>query len=178
MTTADWALIVSLCSFAVALASFIWNVWSKYIYPKPKVRVALRWSYPVFDTELGNPAISATATNHGPGRLTITSLVGSASRGAFRQSATAIIPIFPNWPHSQEVARLGATPNLPIQLSEGESITVNFPVEVFKSPALNGIAFLDGYGRENRARGARNFILRARRSLNNATGTQLVTAAT
>ena len=38
MTTADWALAVSLFSFVVALAGFVWNVWSKFIYPRAKVR--------------------------------------------------------------------------------------------------------------------------------------------
>ena len=42
MTTSDWALIISLCSLAVALSSFVWNVWSKFIYPKPTVRVTLQ----------------------------------------------------------------------------------------------------------------------------------------
>ena len=41
MTTADWALIISLCSLLLAMAGFVWNVWSKFIYPKPKVRVSI-----------------------------------------------------------------------------------------------------------------------------------------
>ena len=39
MTTADWALVVSLFSFLVALAAFVWNVWSKFIYPRAKSRL-------------------------------------------------------------------------------------------------------------------------------------------
>jgi len=38
MTTADWALIVSIFSFLVSLGGFVWNVWSKFIYPRAKVR--------------------------------------------------------------------------------------------------------------------------------------------
>ncbi len=37
MTTADWALVISICSAFLALASFIWSVWSKFIYPKARV---------------------------------------------------------------------------------------------------------------------------------------------
>jgi hypothetical protein len=33
MTTADWALVISICSAIVSLASFVWNVWSKFVYP-------------------------------------------------------------------------------------------------------------------------------------------------
>lgn len=39
MTTADWALVVSFFSIAIAFASFIWNVWSKFIYPKPRLQL-------------------------------------------------------------------------------------------------------------------------------------------
>jgi hypothetical protein len=42
MQTADWALVISLCSAGVSLASFIWNVWSKFIYPKPVVQVSFQ----------------------------------------------------------------------------------------------------------------------------------------
>lgn len=46
-TTADYALIVSLCSAAVSLLSLGWNIWSKFIFPKPKVRVQV--SFVLFD---------------------------------------------------------------------------------------------------------------------------------
>ena len=61
MTTADWALAVSLCSFAVALAGFVWNVWSKFIFPKAKVRSYIS-IYLIIDGDgsapLRNPLIS------------------------------------------------------------------------------------------------------------------------
>jgi hypothetical protein len=77
MTTSDWALIISLCSFAVALSSFIWNVWSKFIYPKAKVRVAFQASiifhpgYPEHESEF----LSLVATNLGPGDVLLHSSV-------------------------------------------------------------------------------------------------------
>lgn len=40
MTTADYALIVSLASMAVAFGSLIWNVWQKFIFVKPNIQVA------------------------------------------------------------------------------------------------------------------------------------------
>ena len=43
MTVADWALVISICSAAVLLAGFVWNVWSKFIYPKPKVAVSFQF---------------------------------------------------------------------------------------------------------------------------------------
>lgn len=38
MTTADWALVISIGSLLISAPGFIWNVWSKFIYPKAKVR--------------------------------------------------------------------------------------------------------------------------------------------
>jgi hypothetical protein len=34
MTTAVYAFVLSIFSFVVSLAAFVWNVWSKFIYPK------------------------------------------------------------------------------------------------------------------------------------------------
>ncbi|QOZ09558.1 hypothetical protein [Bradyrhizobium sp. CCBAU 51765] len=34
MQTADWALIIGVFSLVVSAAGFLWNVWSKFIYPK------------------------------------------------------------------------------------------------------------------------------------------------
>lgn len=42
MTTADWAFVVSLCSFKVSLAGFSWAIRSEWIYPKAKVRASIR----------------------------------------------------------------------------------------------------------------------------------------
>jgi hypothetical protein len=39
MSTADYALIVSISSAFIAVASLIWNVWQKYIFVKPQVQV-------------------------------------------------------------------------------------------------------------------------------------------
>ncbi len=38
-TTADYALIVSVCSAVVSVSGFVWNVWSKFILPKGKAKV-------------------------------------------------------------------------------------------------------------------------------------------
>jgi hypothetical protein len=46
VTTADWALVISLCSAVVSLAGFVWNVWSKFIYPKPRVQVSFNFMTP------------------------------------------------------------------------------------------------------------------------------------
>lgn len=77
MRTSDWALIISLCSFAVALGSFVWNVWSKFIYPKAKIRVTFQATVII---QPGAPEhrpefLTLTATNFGPGDVTLHSAI-------------------------------------------------------------------------------------------------------
>jgi hypothetical protein len=40
MTTADYALIISLVSLLMAVFSLIWNVWQKFIFVKPALHVS------------------------------------------------------------------------------------------------------------------------------------------
>jgi hypothetical protein len=75
VTTADWALVISICSAIVSLAGFVWNVWSKFIYPKPRVQVSFSFmtviqkNPPVEENVLGVSAI-----NMGPVQVTFTAL--------------------------------------------------------------------------------------------------------
>jgi len=70
MTTADWALAISLGSLVIALAGFVWNVWSKFIFPKPKVQVSFSYMTALIgDHQV--PVISLSGTNHGPIPVTL-----------------------------------------------------------------------------------------------------------
>jgi hypothetical protein len=40
LTSADYALIVSILSVLIAIGSLLWNVWQKYIFVKPQVQVS------------------------------------------------------------------------------------------------------------------------------------------
>jgi hypothetical protein len=74
MTVADWALVISLFSVGISLASFVWNVWSKCIYPKPKVRVGFSYVTIMHSDNSSDDyeLLSLSATNHGPGEVTLT----------------------------------------------------------------------------------------------------------
>jgi hypothetical protein len=75
VTTADWALVISIGSALVSLAGFVWNVWSKFIYPKPHVRVTCGMKF-LIDRSVKQKDkenfISISAVNHGPISVTIT----------------------------------------------------------------------------------------------------------
>jgi hypothetical protein len=77
MTLSDWAFIISLCSFAVALSGFVWNVWSKFIYPKPRVRISFQATivFHLGSTVNGPEILTLTATNFGPGDITLHSAI-------------------------------------------------------------------------------------------------------
>ena len=78
MQTADWALVISLCPLFVALASFVWNVWSKFIFPKPTLRVSFGM-VTAFHPQRGsepNPVRAlrlSSATNMGPEEVVLRS---------------------------------------------------------------------------------------------------------
>lgn len=78
MTTGDWAFVISIFSTVLSLAGFVWSVWSHFLYPKPKVRATIG----IFQTySAGRPPspsfLSMSATNYGPGEVTITHAGGT-----------------------------------------------------------------------------------------------------
>jgi hypothetical protein len=67
-----WALVISICSAAVSLAGFVWNVWSKFIYPKPRVRISFQMMRTVLPgTGIGEQVLVLSATNMGPVQVTL-----------------------------------------------------------------------------------------------------------
>ena len=117
-TTADYALVISLFSAVLAVASFGWNVWSKFIYPKAKLRV--RVSFVLFDEQrrqlhyfppgktfverLDNnslilPAMRIYATNYGPGEIKLGNPVAArAGKNAPRREGYAQFNQFIKYP--------------------------------------------------------------------------------
>lgn len=73
-TTADWALVVSLFSFAVSLAGFVWAVWSKWVYPKARVKVSMAVMQLISEDD-DDYYIGFYATNFGPSDTTLKLLV-------------------------------------------------------------------------------------------------------
>jgi hypothetical protein len=71
MTTADWALVISIGSLGIALLGLAWNVWSKFIYPKPRVQVSFQYMTTIIANMPNQPVISLGATNHGPIGVTL-----------------------------------------------------------------------------------------------------------
>lgn len=150
-STAQIALVVSLLSFVLALASFAWNVWSKFIFPKPKVGVELLVSYLVGISAPQPLVIQLTATNSGPGEVTLVSVFGIVRKGRFWSPAThAALKCLADYPRSFALSSFGEMPNSPVRLGNGESYQIHFNPSVVSEGNLVNFAFKDGFGREHK----------------------------
>lgn len=151
VTTADWALVISLCSFVVALLGFVWNVWSKFIYPRPQVRISAGVYLTISPTFTSPRFVSARITNYGPGEVTITHAVGRVRKGFLKRDqqflwklATSAEPWNSELPQF-DVFGFGL---LPHKLAIGEQFSVHAHIgnDAF-DPPTSGIGFSDSFGR-------------------------------
>lgn len=149
MATADYALIISLFSACLAMASFVWNVWSKFIYPKPKVRLNIGIMNVLRNGRVeGLPFVNLQIVNHGPGSITIElAAVRMKQHGSRKLQYALINPI-----HNLEHPEIGIGPfagGLPKVIETGEKFALHFPYEPhgWLDPSLVKIGVLDSYGR-------------------------------
>ena len=93
MQTADWAFVISILSLIVSAASFIWNVWSKFIYPKPVLRVSFSMVQIVGDNLDEIPCVlRLSATNMGPSEVTLTNALIESEVISVKRKVTAYSP--------------------------------------------------------------------------------------
>lgn len=171
MTTADYALIISLLSATVALASFVWNVWQKFIYPKPRLK--LRFYIAVIIPGDGTAPpwttyLSLCATNHGPGEIAINTVGitvlgrwpwNKPQFGIVNPIAHILTPTLPSGP-------LGG--GLPKTLKVGETHSLYFPHEAqsFGRDRLGRLGVFDTFDRFHPA--SRRQIRAVKRGLDKA----------
>ncbi len=84
MGTSDWALIISLFSLLLLLAGFIWNVWSKFVFPKPRVAVSFMVMH-VVGSDPRQRFLSLDVTNFGPGEVTISCAVARPRKPRYKR---------------------------------------------------------------------------------------------
>lgn len=150
MTTADWAIIISFGSLAISVASFIWNVLSKFIHPKPKVRVSFS-TMAMFPSPPGSPSfLSLQATNHGPGDVTLHMAMARSRRGRLKRLEYGFLT--PSISLSRLTDETG-TPfagGLPKKLAVGETFVAYFPYpSQFLDEPIVDIGFVDTFGKHH-----------------------------
>jgi hypothetical protein len=168
MTTADWALAISLGSLVIALAGFVWNVWSKFIFPKPKVQVSFSYMTALIgDHQV--PVISLSGTNHGPIPVTLKMSMMWMKREGFRRRRFAVLQPWHNFPRrpATSVGPFGG--HLPKRLDVGEQHSVHFMPEheAIAGDDYDDIGFVDMFGRHHWA--SRRQIRETRRALREET---------
>jgi len=161
MTVADWALIISICSAVVSAAGFVWNVWSKFIYPKPKVRVSFSFMTLMVPaqadrslTRSENNALALSATNHGPIEVTLYSVIAAGGFRWWKRRPTTIgllnpIPSFPDYPGQYNEASGPFAGGLPKKIEVGAQFTSYFVPdhETLATDQMERIGFTDTFGR-------------------------------
>lgn len=153
-TTAQIALTVSFLSFALALASFVWSVWSKFIFPKPNMIVRTELLGGLNSRQMTVPLEGA---NQGPTDIVVWKVVAvtryprwwSSLRGYHDISSLASSPEGgapinhdSHWPRRLAVGDILRTEICAERLQE----LINYKAEVPLTRVL-GLGYLDSFER-------------------------------
>jgi hypothetical protein len=150
VTTADWALVISLCSAAVSLASFVWNVWSKFIYPKPVLRVHFSMMGFIGNGPWRNPFLNLSITNHGPIACTITHAMVLVHNPIKQKKVYGLINPTKDISVSIEDTD-GPFTNLPKKIEVGEDFSLRFwsGERSFIGDEVDRVGVSDSFGRHH-----------------------------
>jgi hypothetical protein len=131
VTTADWALVVSIFSLIVSLAGFVWNVWSKWIYPKPKISVRFNVMTMISPGHDAPDRLALHATNYGPGDVALQLAVARGDRSLWRfWKKPRFGALNPLKGYEIEESDGPFSGGLPKKLAVGESFSVYFTADV------------------------------------------------
>ncbi|WP_430250639.1 hypothetical protein [Neorhizobium sp. DAR64860/K0K1] len=154
MTTADWAFVVSLLSFVVSLAAFVWNVWSKFIYPKPKVQISFFSGFVMGDGFEGLEMLTLSATNYGPGQVTLHLAVGRTRVSRLTKLKSFMLNPLHDFPSQTEYTLGPFSGGLPKKIDVGENFSAYFTKKHSAIAVQNviDVGFTDTFGRCHWAR--------------------------
>lgn len=149
MTTADWAFVISLSSMAIAIATFVWSVWSHFIFPKPRVetRISVMRSFQA-EEGWGAPCVTLNATNHGPAEVTLHLAFARSAKRWFQKRREAMLNPYNAYPYDLDSAG-PFSGGLPKKLAVGEQFSAYFPLvkEWFEQENFVDFGFTDTFGR-------------------------------
>jgi hypothetical protein len=126
MTTADWALVISILSATISFVAMAWSIWSKFIYPKPSLVVTFS-AMDIFDE--GGPGASyfnLSITNHGPIPATVTSSCVRMRRSLFSRPRIGLINPLSNFPLDSRTTQGPFSGGLPKKLEVGEEFSLKY----------------------------------------------------
>jgi hypothetical protein len=150
MTTADWALVISICSAFISLASFVWNVWSTFIYPKPKVRVSFAMVQIIdHDSDEVPSVLRLAATNMGPGEVSLKNALTKFQGHFYQSTGFGLLSTLDNYPLNQDTTRGYFGAGFPAKVAVGEEFSAYLiPAhERLAKGDYQPIGFTDSFGR-------------------------------
>jgi hypothetical protein len=150
MQTADWALAISILSALLSLAGFVWNVWSKFIYPKPDLRVHFSMMGFIGNGPWRDPFLNLSITNHGPIACTITHAMAVVYDPVKRKKVYGLINPTKNISISIEDTD-GPFTNLPKKIEVGEEFSLRFwsGEKSFIGDEVDRVGVTDTFGRHH-----------------------------
>lgn len=83
MTTAEYALVVSIASIFISFGALLWNVWQKFIFVKPTLQVSFgvwRIFQPGIPANEARRLLNLTVTNMGPGPVILSACTGAPEK--------------------------------------------------------------------------------------------------
>jgi hypothetical protein len=153
-TTADYALIVSIFALTITIGNFVWNVWSKFIFPKPRVEVRLSFvvsplSAPGSGSQNWPRALCLSAVNHGPGQLQLMAGIGRMKRTyPWKQPLGAVFKGYNNWPNDSKESTVGG-PGMPKRLDVGDKYVMFLHPVPNHYNDMKSFGFSDTFGRSH-----------------------------
>jgi hypothetical protein len=149
MTTADWALIISICSVFLSLAALAWNIWSKFIYPKPSLVVTFAVMEILDEDGLHDPFLNLSITNHGPIVATVASSLAQTDEGFFRRRRFGLIQPLTSFLMDPKHTS-GPFTGLPKKLEVGEEFSLKYwygESSFIGNPRILRVGVRDSFGR-------------------------------
>lgn len=153
MGTADYALIVSMFSCVVSLGGLWWNIRSKFIYPKARLRLSFAVMTVIGDKDHFE-VISLSATNFGPTDVTVRSVIcryrlGWSWRSLRRPWQFGMLNTLHNFPLQRDFTLGPFSGGLPAKLPVGEQFTSHLHVdhEGLRESNIIDVGFDDIFGR-------------------------------
>ncbi|WP_027527429.1 hypothetical protein [Bradyrhizobium sp. Ec3.3] len=156
MQVADWALVISILSALISLASLAWNIWSKFIYPKPVLRVSFAMVTIMQNGSEDIEVLRLNATNMGPIEVTLMNALMVYRRHHFTDKTYGILNLLPNAPKTNDFNleyAYGGGPfaDFPKKLEVGETFSVYLVPdhETIARGDFRDIGFSDTFNREH-----------------------------
>lgn len=155
MEKADIAIIIGVSSLAISFLSLGWNIWSKFIHPKPKMRVSCRIrEYGKYEPEPKVTFVEVSVTNLGPNEATVKYTAARLGKGTKVEKPgvqVGLIPTDLNEPDKEYPYVYDG--GLPKTLGVGEGHVAYFGLHMrwFEDWDIASIGFEDTFGRYHKA---------------------------